>query len=120
MGVGGATRYDLRNIDNLFSHLTNSSINKHSPQYETHKDVIGSGCKWTLLRLKKFISQKGVQWDKLWVRIRSIIVLTLSILMPHVPETNGGCFELLGFDGTKIYCACVYCAYAYCAYVYCA
>lgn len=47
--------------DNLFSHLTNSSINKHSPTYHDHKDTIGPGCKWSLEELWCHLAGLGVK-----------------------------------------------------------
>lgn len=38
-----------------------------------------------------------MDWDSLWVRIETIIVLTLLPLAPEVPNL-GCCFELFGFD----------------------
>ncbi len=43
--------YDNSNHSNVFAHLTNSSINTHSPDMDIDKPVIGRGCKWTLERL---------------------------------------------------------------------
>lgn len=44
-------QYDLGDLDNVYSHLTNSSINKSSTNFKTDKLVIGAGCKWTTDRL---------------------------------------------------------------------
>ena len=45
-------KFDLQCIDNKFSHLTNSSINKQSPYLNMSKGVIGSGSKWTFSQLE--------------------------------------------------------------------
>jgi tubulin polyglutamylase TTLL2 len=36
-------KYSLNNLDNLFAHLTNSSINKLGPNYSETKEKIGLG-----------------------------------------------------------------------------
>ncbi|ORY46917.1 TTL-domain-containing protein [Rhizoclosmatium globosum] len=63
--------YDLTDLTNKFSHLTNTSINKFSPTLHDEKTTVGPG---------------------------SIIILTL---LPVAAEAKGameGCFELYGFD----------------------
>ncbi|KAJ3293799.1 putative tubulin polyglutamylase ttll2 [Rhizoclosmatium sp. JEL0117] len=69
--------YDLTDLTNKFSHLTNTSINKFSPTLHDEKTTVGQG---------------------LWDRIKAIIILTL---LPVAAEAKGameGCFELYGFD----------------------
>ena len=39
-------KYNEGDYGNVFSHLTNASINKFSPNYDNDKDTIGAGCKW--------------------------------------------------------------------------
>ncbi|CAM9515067.1 unnamed protein product, partial [Discosporangium mesarthrocarpum] len=74
----------------VFSHLTNASINKLSPDVHAHKDVIGGGCKWTLHRLRCWIERStanGVsRWRRLWRRIRSIVVLS-ALPLAATPST---------------------------------
>jgi tubulin polyglutamylase TTLL2 len=42
-----ATRkYDLSDLEDTFSHLTNTSLNKQSPTYYKHKDIVGLGKHW--------------------------------------------------------------------------
>jgi hypothetical protein len=43
-------KYEGAAIDQLYAHLTNASINKHSDEFKTEKEGIGSGSKWTLHR----------------------------------------------------------------------
>jgi len=88
---------DSSSIANLFAHLTNSSINKFSPSLDEHKDTVGSGCKWTLTRLRKYLSSAGVDDSLLFERIKHIIILTTLALWPKIPRQTSG-FELFGFD----------------------
>lgn len=39
----GTEKYSLAALDNLFSHLTNTSLNKLAPGYRTEKERVGSG-----------------------------------------------------------------------------
>ena len=90
-------KFDLDSINNIFAHLTNTSINKHSPNYTHDKERVGPGCKWTLLQLRYYFHQKGIDDKKLWLRIANIVILTLITQAPSVPKVEN-CFELYGFD----------------------
>lgn len=90
-------KYDLDRLGNLFSHLTNTSINKHSPMYAADKDQIGSGCKWTLTQLRHYFRQENINDQTLWMKIINIIILTLIIQHSQVPPAEN-CYELYGFD----------------------
>ena len=119
----GTQKYDLKDLDNVYcvfsvatlrpcfllprfgdlcgallcaAHLTNFSINKTSPNYTDDKDTIGGGAKWLLSRLFKYLQDNGKDTQLLWHRIRHVVILTLLILTPHVPEEADGCFELYG------------------------
>ncbi|CAM9402734.1 unnamed protein product, partial [Laminaria digitata] len=90
--------------DDLFGHLTNSSINKRSPFASQEKDVIGGGCKWTLKKLQRWVEESTVngteKWARLWTKIRSLVCLSVLPLADVVPSGagHGSCFELFGFD----------------------
>ena len=90
----------LADTDNLFAHLTNSSINKHNTvAWNADKDTVGHGAKWTLTMLREHFARNGLDWMTMWEKIRALIVLTLLPLPGHVPRTaSPACFELLGFD----------------------
>ncbi len=84
-------------IKNLYSHLTNASINKFSKTFWTDKDVIGAGCKWTFGQLREWFETTGRDWELMWARLRNVISLTLLTAVKAVPR-NPWCFELFGFD----------------------
>ena len=90
-------KFDLSTLNNVFSHLTNTSINKHSPHYTADKERVGPGCKWTITQLRYYLHQNHHDDRLLWTRIVNIIILTLLIQAPQVPKTSN-CFELYGFD----------------------
>lgn len=91
-------RFDLSSLDNRFSHLTNTSINKTGPQYSAEKESIGTGCKWTLSKLRHFFHKHNIDDRLLWHRITSIIIITLLSQMQDIPSNSSNCFELFGFD----------------------
>lgn len=90
-------KFDLSNLSNVFSHLTNTSINKHSPHFTTDKERVGPGCKWTVTQLRYYLHQNNLDDRLLWARITNIVILTLLIQAPQVPKMSN-CFELYGFD----------------------
>ncbi len=90
-------KYDLGALGNLFSHLTNTSINKHSPMYAADKDQIGAGCKWTITQLRHFFWHSNIDDHSIWAKIINIIILTLIMQHGQVPKAEN-CFELYGFD----------------------
>ena len=84
-------------IKNHYSHLTNASINKYSKTFWKDKDVIGAGCKWTFVQLRKWFEESGKDWELMWARVRNVISLTLLTAVKAVPR-KPWCFELFGFD----------------------
>ncbi|XP_075410323.1 putative tubulin polyglutamylase TTLL2 [Tenrec ecaudatus] len=90
-------KFDLRNLQSDYAHLTNSSINRSGPSYGACKDVIGRGCKWLLSRLFSYLRLRGVDDGLLWRQICRLAILTLLAAAPGIP-TAANCFELLGFD----------------------
>ncbi|KAL3927573.1 MAG: hypothetical protein SGPRY_002762 [Prymnesium sp.] len=90
-------KFDMSDLENTFSHLTNTSINKNSVSYSTVKDGIRGGCKWSLLSFIREYPYHPLSSSLLWSRIHAIINLTLLSIAPSIPD-NGGCFELLGYD----------------------
>ncbi|XP_025028167.1 probable tubulin polyglutamylase TTLL2 [Python bivittatus] len=90
-------KFDLGSLDNIYAHLTNTSINKFGPSYRKDKEGIGSGCKWTFSRFRAYLRSCSVDDLPLWKSINRIVILTLLAITPSVPFTSN-CFELFGFD----------------------
>ncbi|KAB0798368.1 hypothetical protein PPYR_09361 [Photinus pyralis] len=93
----GTDKFSLNDLRNPFRHLTNCSINKLSPGYGEMKERVGSGCKWTLRRLRKYFQQAGLNDWLLWQRISVLVILTLISHASQIPQTVN-CFEFFGFD----------------------
>lgn len=70
-------RFDLANLDNIFAHLTNTSINKYGPSYNTEKVGVGAGCKWTFQQLRYHLYQRNINDRSLWSQIMAIVILTI-------------------------------------------
>ncbi|RUS73200.1 hypothetical protein EGW08_019046 [Elysia chlorotica] len=74
----GTEKYDLQRTDNIFAHLTNTSINK----FRVNSAII---------------LQNNIDDAQLWQKITNIIILTMLIQAPSAPMISN-CFELYGFD----------------------
>lgn len=90
-------KFDLSNLEDYYSHLTNSSINKLGVSYQKIKEVVGQGCKWTLSRFFSYLRNWDVDDLLLRQKINHMVILTVLAMAPSVPATYN-CFELLGFD----------------------
>ena len=77
-------RYDTSSLNNVYSHLTNSSINKYAPTNVTNAD--GSGLKWTFDSLRSYFMHNGYSYEEMWVKIETIIILTCINLCSLVPD----------------------------------
>ncbi|XP_014484369.1 PREDICTED: tubulin polyglutamylase TTLL13-like [Dinoponera quadriceps] len=93
------------NTTNMFMHLTNYAINKHSRMYIID-DQIGSKRKISVLN--KWLRTQDVDVDELWGKIDEIIIKTALAAYPVLKHSyhacfpthdkTSACFELLGFD----------------------
>ena len=90
-------KYDLNNLGNAYSHLTNTSINKYSPMYNADKERVGPGCKWTLTQLRHYFHQSNIDDCYLWTRVTQLIIMTILIQAQQMEKSTGN-FELYGFD----------------------
>lgn len=93
---------DATNINNMYMHLTNYSINKNSEKF--NEDL----SKQSLERLNAFLRELGVDLTALYAKINDIIVKTIltgykPILKEYIETFKNyvyreACFQLLGFD----------------------
>lgn len=89
-------RYDTARLENLFAHLTNSSINKYAHGAGKEGAAVYDN-KWTLEQFRNYFGGTGFNFELLWLRIEMIIILTCINLCPCCPDYDN-CFELMGFD----------------------
>ena len=97
------------NIEDLFMHLTNYSVNKNSATYEKHEDE-SKGSKRNFDFLNDWLKAGNYDVQKIWREISDVIVKTLLVAEPHLiqqyrmcrpgvsPLADSTCFEILGFD----------------------
>ncbi|KAG5445942.1 putative tubulin polyglutamylase ttll2 [Clonorchis sinensis] len=89
--------FDLSDLQNVYSHLTNSSINVNGPRYLLNKKGIGRGSKWTLKQLHQWMTAHNLNTRYLWARVKALILLTLLSQASSVPKAPNA-YELFGFD----------------------
>ncbi|XP_056022281.1 tubulin polyglutamylase ttll6-like isoform X25 [Ostrea edulis] len=93
------------NVDNVFMHLTNYAINKHSEDFIRDDEA---GSKRRISTINRYLRDKGYDVDKMWADIDDVITKTLisaHSILKHNYRTcfpnhvkGSACFEILGFD----------------------
>lgn len=85
-------------LNNLFIHLTNSSVQKNSGVIDqTSSDTIVGGTKISLKTLRQRLERKGVPWDPIWTQVGEIVVKSL-LACQHEVSHHPNAFELFGYD----------------------
>ncbi|NXH39042.1 TTLL4 polyglutamylase, partial [Dicaeum eximium] len=98
--------YSMDSLSNKFMHLTNYSVNKKNTEYKSNSDEIAcQGHKWALKALWSYLTQKGVNSEAIWEKIKDIVIKTIIASEPHVNSLVKMyvrrpycCHELFGFD----------------------
>nr|KAF6268255.1 tubulin tyrosine ligase like 4 [Pipistrellus kuhlii] len=96
----------MKSLGNKFMHLTNYSVNKKNAEYQANADETAcQGHKWALKALWSYLSQKGVNSDAIWEKIKDAVVKTIISSEPYVTSLLKiyvrrpySCHELFGFD----------------------
>nr|XP_031308049.1 tubulin polyglutamylase TTLL4 isoform X1 [Camelus dromedarius] len=96
----------MKSLGNKFMHLTNYSVNKKNSEYQANEDETAcQGHKWALKALWSYLSQKGVNSDAIWEKIKDVVVKTIISSEPYVTSLLKmyvrrpySCHELFGFD----------------------
>ncbi|XP_062952660.1 tubulin monoglutamylase TTLL4 isoform X1 [Cynocephalus volans] len=96
----------MKSLGNKFMHLTNYSVNKKNAEYQANADETAcQGHKWALKALWNYLSQKGVNSDAIWEKIKDVVVKTIISSEPYVTNLLKmyvrrpySCHELFGFD----------------------
>lgn len=99
-----------KNIDNMFMHLTNYSINKSNENYENCDDET-KGSKRSIKYLKSWMASHNYSFTALWNSIIDIVIKTMIVAEPYLlhayrmarpgttsATTSSVCFEVLGMD----------------------
>ncbi|NXR68862.1 TTL11 polyglutamylase, partial [Rhadina sibilatrix] len=97
----------LKNLHQVFMHLTNYSLNIHSGNF-IHSASVNTGSKRTFSSILCRLSSRGADVKKLWSDIISLVIKTIIALTPElkvyyqsdIPAGKPGptCFQILGFD----------------------
>ncbi|NXQ39354.1 TTLL4 polyglutamylase, partial [Catharus fuscescens] len=96
----------MESLSNKFMHLTNYSVNKKNTEYKSNSDETAcQGHKWALKALWSYLTQKGVNSDAIWEKIKDIVIKTIIASEPYVNSLVKlyvrrpyCCHELFGFD----------------------
>lgn len=93
------------NTNNMFMHLTNYSVNKHSRMYSTDDEV---GTKRKISTLNRILATEGFDVAELWSNIDDVIIKTILSALPMLKHNYSAsfpshdmvqaCFEILGMD----------------------
>ncbi|XP_072841267.2 tubulin polyglutamylase TTLL11 isoform X1 [Pogona vitticeps] len=97
----------LKNLHQVFMHLTNYSLNIHSGNF-VHSDSGNTGSKRTFSSILDRLSSGGIDVRKVWSDIISLVIKTVIAMVPDlkvyyhsdIPPGKPGpsCFQILGFD----------------------
>lgn len=96
----------MKTLSNKFMHLTNYSVNKKNMDYKANADVTAcQGHKWALKALWTYLNQKGFSSEKIWEKIKEMVIKTIIASEPYVNslvkmyvQNPHSCHELFGFD----------------------
>ncbi|NXQ21904.1 TTLL4 polyglutamylase, partial [Peucedramus taeniatus] len=96
----------MESLSNKFMHLTNYSVNKKNVEYKSNSDETAcQGHKWALKALWSYLTQKGVNSEAIWEKIKDIVIKTIIASEPYVNSLVKMyvrrpycCHELFGFD----------------------
>ena len=93
-------------VQDLFTHLTNYSINKKSSTYVSNEETgEEKGHKWTLKTLWRHFHANGIDHSVIWEKIKDLMIKTVlsaesNLVNLHQANVASrySCFELFGFD----------------------
>jgi len=93
-------------VHDVFTHLTNYSINKKSASYLSNEEAQeAQGHKWTLKTLWRHFDAEGIDHSVIWEKIKDLMIKTvisaessMVTLFQNNVASRYSCFELFGFD----------------------
>lgn len=97
---------DSKDVDDVYMHLTNYSINKKSSTYTSNEDSDScQGHKWTLKSLWRYFEAEGIDHKVVWEKVKDLMIKTvisaessMSNLFKNNVSSRYSCYELFGFD----------------------
>ena len=89
----GAEDYIMDDLNNIYSHLTNNSIAKHSEQFKNEKNFEGD--MWTCQDFADFIGEN--EWKDIHEKIKNAIICSFYAVH-HEIRQRGNSHELFGYD----------------------
>jgi tubulin monoglycylase TTLL3/8 len=89
----GAEDYIMDDLNNIYSHLTNNSIAKHSEQFKNEKNFEGD--MWTCQDFASFIGEN--EWKDIHEKIKNAIICSFYAVH-HEIKQRGNSHELFGYD----------------------
>ena len=92
----GAEDYNINDMSNLFSHLTNNSIAKHSEHF---KETKIEGNMWEVHQFSEFLVKAygSDRWPEIHQKIKNVIICSFEAAR-HEMKQRPNSFELFGYD----------------------
>ena len=94
----GSEDYNINDLNNIYGHLTNNSIGKHSENFG--KNNIFEGDMWELNNFKTFLKEKynGKDcWSEIKEKIKNIVIISFESCRYEMKYRSNS-FELFGYD----------------------
>ena len=89
----GAEDYKMDDLNNIYSHLTNNSIAKHSKQFKNEKKFEGD--MWTCNDFKNYLGEE--RWKTLHENIKNAIICSFYSVHQEIKQRENS-HELYGYD----------------------
>ena len=89
----GAEDYIMDDLNNIYSHLTNNSIAKHSTKFKNEKTFEGD--MWTCFDFAEFIGKE--KWKEIHEKIKNAIICSFFAVHQEIKQRENS-HELYGYD----------------------
>ena len=89
----GAEDYKMDDLNNIYSHLTNNSIAKHSLQFKKEKKFEGD--MWTCFDFQRYLGEK--RWQEIHEKIKNAIICSFFAAHHEIKQRENS-HELYGYD----------------------